>query len=96
MNKLHALFKLRGIPITQIAREQHVGYHSLQKTVKGTRKTTPMLLALARYLGLSEHALLGQNSDTIITHLIEKEIETHTKKRHQELRRIYLGHRKAA
>ena len=96
MTKLQALVKLRGIPVTNIAREQHVGYHALQKTVKGSSITKPMLQAIALHLGLSAHALLGQNSDTIITHLIEKEIETHTEERRRELRRLYLNHRVAS
>ena len=90
MNNLQALIKLRGIPVTHIAREQHVGYHSLQKTVKGSQVTIPMLQALALHLGLSAHALLGPNAGTIITHLIEKEIEKHAEERRQELKNLYL------
>jgi len=91
MTKLQALVKLRGIPVIRIAREQRVGYHSLQKTVKGVRKSRPMLQALARHLGLSAHALLGPNADTIITHLIEIEIERHAEERRRELKKLYLS-----
>ena len=82
--------------MTRIASAQHVNYHSLQKTVKGSRKTSTVLQALARHLGLSAHALLGENANTVVTHLIEKEIETHAEERRQELRRLYLGHKEAA
>jgi hypothetical protein len=96
MTKLQALIKLRGVPVNVIAREERVGYHALQKTVKGVQKTRPMLRVIARHLGLSAHALLGRNADTIITHLIEGEIEKHAEELRRELRRLYLESEEAS
>lgn len=96
MTPLQALIKLRGVPVNAIARERRVGYHALQKTVKGVQRSRPMLRVIASHLGLSAHALLGPNADTILTHLIEKEIERHAEECRQELRMRYLGRKEAS
>ncbi len=92
MTRLQALIKLRGVPITDIAKEQRVGYHSLQKTIKGVRKHPAVLQVLARHLGLPPHALLRpEDANITLTRLVEREIEARAEERRQELRRLYLG-----
>jgi hypothetical protein len=49
MNELQKLIKIRGMNIRQLAKELRLGYHSLQKTVKGKRNTKRVLEALAAY-----------------------------------------------
>jgi len=100
MNDLQRLIKLKGPSIRQIATPLGVGYHSLQKTIKGVRKTPAMRQAIASYFNVSPDALWGPKSHAVIRYLIEKEIEHQVKRRakltREELTKQYLGNSKAA
>jgi len=90
------LLELKGISIRQVDRETGTEYHSLQKTLKGLRKTRVYQQAWADYFGVNRASLFGPNQNKIIDYLIEKEIERKTVQRREELRRQYLHLTKAA
>jgi len=96
MSDLYNLFKLRGVKISQIARTMGVGYHSLQKTAKGTYKTPATRKILAAYFGVDAKLLFGKRRAATIRYLMEREIEKQGEKLQRELRARYLGDKRAA
>lgn len=91
MNDIQKLLKLKGVSIRDLAALKKVGYHSLQKYIKGHRKTPSIRKVLASYLNIQPDALVGTKSRFIIRFLIEKEIEIRTQTINEELKKKYLG-----
>lgn len=90
MNELQQLIKLKGTTVSQIAREVKVGYHGLQKTVNGVRKTPSMRKAIAKYFRVDPKLLFGLKSHDTINYLMEQEIGRRAEDLREELRKKYL------
>lgn len=84
------LLELKGVSIRQVAREKGLEYYSLQKTLKGTRKTRAYQQAWADYFGVSRTALFGPTQYKVIRFLLEREIDNKAAQRREELRKKYL------
>jgi len=95
LNDLQKLLRLKKITLRQIAHVSGVGYHSLQKVVKGVRKTPSVRRAIASYLNVTPEALWGPKSHTVIYYLMEKEIEHQACDKREELKNGYLRNRAA-
>lgn len=101
MNLIEKLIKAKGLSKRQLARELEVGYHSLQKMLKGNWKYTTktgevrftecrhIRKRVADWLGYPYELIWGSNSDVFLKHLITEEID-HQAHRHAELERQEL------
>lgn len=90
MNDLYRLIELKKTTIRQIARTTGVEYHSLQKVVKGIRKTPSMRRTIASFFNVTPEALWGPKSNKVIKYLMEQEIEHQASSRREELKNRYL------
>lgn len=75
MNDLQRLLKLKNIHETALARTTGLNYHSVQKTVKGVRKTPAVQDAVAATLGFPKDKLFGPGSGKLLRRLIQTEIK---------------------
>lgn len=91
MNSLQRLIKLGGSSIRRIAKEEGVGYHSLQKTIKGVRRTETMQDVIASRYRVNRKALFGAKAEETIRYLMEREINRQAESRRDELKRRYLA-----
>ena len=62
MNDLQRYMDLCGITCTDIAAGTRLGYHSVQKVVKGHRRAPKIRAAIAYYLGLDPDKLWGRGA----------------------------------
>lgn len=90
MNDLQKYLDLRGITAAQIAKETGLGYHSVQKNVRGVRKNAAVREAIAVYLGLEYSDLWGPSSPRVLSKLIRREIERRAEGERARLRSLYL------
>lgn len=90
MNDLQKYLDLRNITAAQIAKEIELGYHSVQKNIRGVRNNPPVREAIALYLGLGYDELWGNDSPRILRRLIRQEINRKAEKERARLRTRYL------
>jgi len=91
MSDLKKLLRLKGVSLRAVARQYGIGYHSLQKTFKGRRKSRKYQAVIAEYFGTRVEALFGPASSDVIRYLMEKEIDRHGEHRKEALRKEFLG-----
>lgn len=90
MNDLQKYILLLNISAAKIAKATRLGYHSVQKNIRGVRNNSDVRDAIADYLGLSRHQIWGKNSSFFLHRLIEKEIDRKTESERKRLRKRYL------
>lgn len=90
MNDLQKYLLLRNISAAQIARETRLGYHSVQKNIRGVRDTPVVREAIADFLGLSRHQIWGENAPVLLRRLIKEEIDRKAETERKRLRKRYL------
>ncbi len=95
LNNLQILLKLKKVTVRQIAHASGVGYHSLQKVVKGVRQTPSIRQTVASYFNVTPDAFWGPKSHAVIKYLMEQEIEHQASGRRDELRNLYLRNKAA-
>ncbi|PLX96695.1 MAG: hypothetical protein C0622_14195 [Desulfuromonas sp.] len=92
-NYLQKLLDLRDITVLQIAQATGANYHSIQKTVKGTRLVKTVKPVIAQYLGIDETRTWGAGSQAYLRRLVEKEIAKKAAAERRKLESKYLrGH----
>jgi len=95
--------KLRGIDAIEIARATGIGYHQIQKAVKGVamirlrngkqaKRPLPKHVgeAIAAHLGLTYAETFGRQSDLVLRRLILREIAKQAKQVKKDLDALYL------
>ncbi|MDD5044828.1 MAG: hypothetical protein PHG51_04705 [Candidatus Omnitrophica bacterium] len=75
MNLLKKYIKLKGITAVQISEATGLGYHCVDKTLKGLRKGHVPRTKIASYLDIPYEQVWGSRSSKYIFKLIEKEIQ---------------------
>ena len=93
MNDLQNLLRLRRVKAPAIARSIGYGYHAVQKTIKGTRKSRRIQEAIAKHQGLTWEQAFGVNRTPTLKRLIRLEIAKRSQAVTAELESEYLdGH----
>lgn len=90
MNDLQKYLALRKVTARQIADATKANYHSVQKTIKGTRIIQVAKPAIAGYLGVAEELLWGDDAPTALRLLISQEIDRRAERERARLRARYL------
>ena len=90
MNNLQKLIRLRGLTIKAVADDTGLGYHSVQKNVKGIRDTYGVQEAIARSLNLDVNQAFGSGSDRYLKEHIKTAIKHRTEQHRVELSEQYL------
>lgn len=91
MNTLQRYLDLFGLNATQIAEATGLGYHSVQKNIKGVRANPSVRKAIASYLGLPCQQVWGDDSFRVLGGLILDEIINQTEKERKRLLARYLS-----
>jgi len=102
MNNLQKLIKLRGLSAWDVASLIGFGYHSTQKTIKGStyrradgtraiRSHREIEEAVAKLLGLTRDQAWGLESHTMLPRLIRMEIEIKATQVKNDLRKQWLS-----
>jgi len=98
MNTIEKLIKAKGLTKRDLSRELGVGYHSLQKMLKGNWKYTTksgevrfaecrhIRQRVADWLGYPYELIWGPNSDLFLNRLITEEIDRQADQRAAEQR----------
>jgi hypothetical protein len=89
MNHLQKYLALKGITARQIEQATGLGYHAIQKTIKGLRKGRVARQAIADYLGLPYTHVWGAAAARHLNKLMPKAIEDRAQQSaHAERRRL--------
>lgn len=75
MNLLKKYLKLKGITAVQISEDTGLGYHCVDKTLKGLRRGRVPRGKIAEYLGIPYEHIWGALASRYLLKLIEKEIQ---------------------
>ncbi|MBT0664734.1 hypothetical protein KI809_10525 [Geobacter pelophilus] len=89
MNDIQRYLGLRNITCQQIANATGIGYHSIQKTVKGLRRCVRIRAAIAEYLDLDHTKLWGRGSVLYLRAQIAIEAGRQAEKKRQEIIKKY-------
>lgn len=89
-NYLQKLLDLRNITAHKIAEDTGANYHSIQKTIKGTRIVRTVTPVIAKYLSIDESRAWGAGSQAYLRRLVEKEITKKAAQERQKLEKRYL------
>jgi len=89
-NYLQKLLDLRGVTAFEIAEATGANYHSIQKTIKGTRLVKTVKPVIADYLGIHEARAWGPGSQAYLRRLVEKEVAKKAAIERQKLEDRYL------
>lgn len=92
MNLIEKLLKAKGLNKCQVARELGLGYHSVQKTIKGVSYTTKrgelkfrecrhIREKFASWLGYTYEFIWGPSADVFLKKLIREEIDRRIERR---------------
>ncbi len=73
MNYLQQLIELRGMTVQDLATAIQLGYHCVQKTVKGHKRGVQTRAAIAGYLGLDPVKVWGRGSVLYLRRLVAVE-----------------------
>jgi predicted transcriptional regulator len=92
-NYLQKLLDLRGITAFEIAEATGANYHSIQKTIKGTRVVKTVKPVIANYLDIDEARAWGPKSAAYLRSLVEKEVTKKAVQERKKLERRYLCQR---
>jgi hypothetical protein len=90
MNDLQKYLCLVGLTAGQIAEATGLGYHSVQKNIRGVRVNPDVREAISRYLGLSCQQLWAENPPIPLRRLIRQEINRKAEGERKRLQRRYL------
>lgn len=91
MNDLQRLFAARGITVTDLVPILGIGFHTLQKVIKGVRSTPYVQAAIAEYLGLTATQAFGPSRSRYLRPLIEGEINRHRAEYERKLKAKFLN-----
>ena len=96
MNNLQTYLKIKGISATDVAAGTGLGYHSVQKNIKGLRNNRVVREAIARHLDLPYTHIFGSASGRhirkLIQHAIKETASQRARAEQQRLERKYLNH----
>jgi len=70
MNYLQRYIEVLGISCQDIATATGYGYHSIQKTVKGHRRSVPIRAAITQHLGLDNEKTWGRGSVVYLRRMV--------------------------
>ncbi|MFZ2948802.1 MAG: hypothetical protein WA003_04895 [Desulfuromonadaceae bacterium] len=70
MNYLQQLIELRDMTVQDLANAIHLGYHCVQKTVKGHKRGVQTRAAIAGHLGLDPVKVWGRGSALYLRRLV--------------------------
>src|SRR6185369_13056489 len=70
MNYLQQLIELRGMTVQDLATAINLGYHCVQKTVKGHKRGVQTRATIAEYLGLDPVKVWGRGSVLYLRRLV--------------------------
>ncbi len=73
MNYLQQLIELRGMTVQDLATAIHLGYHCVQKTVKGHKRGVATRATIATHLGLDPVKTWGRGSVLYLRRLVAVE-----------------------
>ena len=90
MNDLQRLIRLRGLNMFSIGAALELDPHSVQKVVKGTRKTPHVQEGIAAYIGVPVEHLFGPGARQHITRLINNEIDRRKRLYEIKLKRQFI------
>ena len=90
MNDLQRYLDLRGISCQEIATATGIGYHTVQKTIKGLRRCARIRTIIALYLGLDQDKLWGRGAILYLRAQIAIEAGRQAEVRRQEILKKYL------
>lgn len=89
MNYLQQLIKLRKLDCRDIATASGLGYHSIQKTVNGERRSVKIREAIATYLQIDSSKAFGRGSAMYLRHQLALEANKQAEIHRQELLKKY-------
>lgn len=85
MNNLQRYLDLRGLTAQAIALAIGIGYHTVQKTIKGHRRCPRIRIAIATYLGLDAEKLWGRGSVLYIRKAVAEEASRQAETKRREI-----------
>ena len=77
--------------VSQLAKELGLGYHSVQKVVKGIFNTPAIRKLIAEHFGVRYYQMWGDESSRTLRRLMTEEIDRHAKEERARLRALFLS-----
>jgi|SRR6185369_6478736 len=90
MNYLQRYIKIRGLSCQAIADSTGIGFHSIQKNVKGVRRNQAIREAIAKYLGLDPVKTWGHGSVVYLRKMVAVAANRAAEEKGQKARREFL------
>lgn len=90
LNDIQRLIKLRGLDAKKIASAIGLGYHLVQKTIKGLRTGENARFLIADHLGLTRAEAFGPDSAEHLQRLIIVEIGKHSETQVDAMKKTWL------
>jgi len=97
MNDLQKLLRLKNVSVLQLSEEIGIGYHTVQKTVKGLphRKNRIVQTAVAEWLGLTVDQVFGPHAQRTLARHLELAIKDRAQRVSERLIGKYLPQKRS-